>query len=211
MKSLVSAAVVGIVLTTSLVFASTIEQGPPGPDIDLAVVAHVPKDPLVFWAADVGPVSEIFDGLIEMVRRLIPEEEALSFDEGMAELDEKLGFRLRDDLLAHLGPEIAAVIDLPPIDEAAGLIMSGTGDSIGQALDGIGMWVEIDDDGDRVMRSLIQLFLVLEAKTEVVEGITRVWWPPPEGSTIEAAGPPPPSLFLRPVTAFSPSVSRRRG
>jgi hypothetical protein len=195
MKSLVSAAVAGIVLTTSVIFASDIEQGPPEPDIDLAVVAHAPEDPLLFWAADVGPVSEIFDTLVEWLLRFMPEEEKATFDQEMAGLNKKLGFHLRDDLLAHLGPEIAIVIDLPPIDQAAGLIMSGTGAGFGQALDGIGMWVRIDDEA-RVMLSLSRLFTVLEAETEVTDGIMRVWWPPSEEPRDEIAGPPPPSLFV---------------
>ena len=126
MKIRISVVLLCLVLFTPGVLISSNLQPVPKLEESLTSVKHLPKDPLLAWSADVGSFVVIYDALIETVRNFLPAEEQPEFDSDLAEIDQKLGFRLREDLLAHLGPEIAVVIDFPPVDLAAGSIMSGS-------------------------------------------------------------------------------------
>ena len=159
----------------------------------LSGVGYMPKDPLAVWVGDVGMMSEVLQGLITTIEKFLPEEDRAEFAATIAQIDQELGFALSEDLLAHLGPQFACVVDLPPVDAAFTSIMMGAPDSINKAMDGIAIWMQIDNEA-AVATSLAKLFEKAEAQSEGIEGKVRVWWPPPEDSPA-AEGPPPPSLY----------------
>jgi general secretion pathway protein G len=157
---------------------------------ELELTANLPKDPLVAWDVRVGNAGEIWDSTLALVRRFVPSEELPQVDEGIAKIDAELGFSLRDDLLAHLGPEMAGAIDVPPIDMAVGSIMSGVPAGIVSVIDGIGLWVQVGDTSavDTALRSILAK---AEARVSEHDGVVKVSFgpesPPPEA---EGASPP---------------------
>jgi general secretion pathway protein G len=153
---------------------------------------YMPKDPLAVWAADAGSMAVTFDAIVATIQRFLPAEDAAKVTTEIAEMDAKLGFSLRDDFLAHIGPDMGLVIDLPPIDQAAGLIMSGAEDGINQSLDGIALWLEIDDQA-KVSRAVERLVSLTgtEVEIEKTQQHVRVCWSPPAAE----GEPPPPCLY----------------
>jgi len=162
------------------------------PEMDLQALQHIPADPLAFWAADVGLFDQGFDDLLATIHRFAPEEDQGAIGEKLADFDAKLGFSLRNDLLAHLGPEIGVLIDLPPIDETVGMIMSGAQEDMGQALDGILVWLQTDGD-KKIAGRFAGLLTTLGAETEDMEKGVKACWTADEANSTE---PPPPCLFL---------------
>jgi hypothetical protein len=112
-------------------------------------------------------------------------------------LDARLGFSLRDDFLRHLGPGVGVVADPPPIDQAAGLIMSGASDGNSRALGGIALRLEVGDEA-AVRRGLDGTFALAGdgLRVETTEAHTRLCWQPPETAEPAPSEPPPPCLFV---------------
>ena len=180
-------------LVVSMAPPATFAGGPNPPETDLKALNHIPADPLAFWAADFGPFNKNYGGMLETVRRFLPEEERPGMGEKLAEFDAKLGFSLRDDLIAHLGPEAGLLADIGPIDETAGLIMSGTREAMGQALEDIVVWIQTDGD-PKIASRFARFFSVLGADTETTDNLVQACWNFDE--TAASSDPPPPCLFL---------------
>lgn len=184
----------GSFVLISLTVAPVLAMGKDAPtEVDLKVLQHIPAEPLAFWAVDFGPFDEGFDGILEGIRRFVPEEERPGMGEKLAEFDANLGFSLRDDLLAHLGPETGLLIDMRPIDDTAGLIKSGTREAIGEALEDIVVWIQTDGD-TKIVSRLTRFFSVLGADTEATDDLVQACWNLDE--TTASTDPPPPCLFL---------------
>jgi general secretion pathway protein G len=156
----------------------------------------MPKDPLLAWAADTGTMAASFDAIMDLFGRFLPEDDGSKIEQALAELDAKLGFSLRNDLLAHLGPEVGVVIDLPPIDQAAGLILSGEDDGINRALDGVALRMQVDDEA-AVSRAFGRILALAgdELRTETTEAHTRICWTPPASAAPSPGDPAPPCLY----------------
>jgi hypothetical protein len=143
--------------SSALLLAATFAFGQDlQPRRDLKLLEHLPRDPLAVWAADIGSGAEVYDGVLGLVRKVMPEPERAELDQALAEVDSSLGLKLRDDLLAHLGPEMAVAVDLPPIDAAAGAVLSGAPGSMAAVLGKIGIWVQVRDRDkvDQALRAL---------------------------------------------------------
>ena len=76
----------------------------------LQLMSHLPKAPLLAWDSSIGNGGDVYDSILALLRRFVPEEELPQVEEGIAAMDEQLGFSLRDDLLVYLGPEMAGAI-----------------------------------------------------------------------------------------------------
>lgn len=131
------------------------------------LLQRLPKDPLAAWAGTVGNGGELYDSIVALLRRFVPEDAKQEMEQGLASMDEALGFSLRDDFLAYLGPEVAFSVDFPPIDNAVGAVMAGTPEGIAGTIDGLGLWVQITD-ADKVERALRSIFAKTPA--EIIDG-----------------------------------------
>jgi type II secretory pathway pseudopilin PulG len=120
------------------------------------MLERLPKDPLLAFVVDGDNGAAILDAILARVRQFVPDEQAGRIDEGLAKVDEELGFSLRDDLLAHLGPEVAFVLDVPPIDSAFGAVISEAPDSVSTVLGKIGLWIDVSEaeSVDRALRAM---------------------------------------------------------
>lgn len=114
-----------------------------GPQMD--VVSHLPKDPLLVWIVDDDSMAAAFDSMMQTMERFAAEEDQKELAEALDEVNAKLGVHLRDDLLARIGPEIAFVLDLPPIDSLMGLAMNPTPEMIDDAFRGVGIVAQVRD------------------------------------------------------------------
>jgi len=199
-------------LAATLALAALIVGPPPttaatdDPLPGLGIAAHLPADPLIAWAADIGNAAEQYDAVLVTVRRFLPEEETKELDKRLADLDSKLGVSLREDLLAGLGPQAAVAVDLPPIDTAVGLIMAGAEDGPAQVLANVGAWADVRDS-PRVERALRALFRTLGFEISDAEGVVRLHYPLKAPETEGAQGKRQPRLDLyytidREVLAF---------
>jgi general secretion pathway protein G len=190
-RSLVSLLAVSLSLPT-LLLASV-----PSPTAEdpaaITLVSHLPKDPVLAWNAHLGTGDELLDSMLEMAVRFAPDLEQEQIDQGLASIDEKLGMSLRNDLLAHLGPEIAVAIDVPPIDTAVGAVMSGEPDGLHSALNNITIWCTIRDPS-AVDTALRKLLAKANAEVTPIEGAVRVRFQEPE-SAPPPGEPPPPDVF----------------
>ena len=150
------------------------------------------------WDARVGNAGEIFDSIMAMVRRFAPDDEKTELDTKLAELDGTLGLSLRADLLAHLGPEFAFVLDLPPVDQAMGAAMSRNPDAAASTLEGIGVWCSVTEP-QKVDHALRVLLERAEARVTDVSGAVRVSFETVDAADAQGAstGPtsPKPELF----------------
>lgn len=156
---------------------------------ELGLSRHLPRDPLVAWTADVGNGAEVLDGILDLVRKVVPESERGKLEESLQSLEASLGIRLREDLLVHLGPEVALALDLPPVDSAAMGVMAGAPGSVGTALRRVGLWVHVRDRPavDRALRVLADR-AGLEA-SEGPDGIVRLALPREKSVDGAARGP----------------------
>jgi hypothetical protein len=161
---------------------------------ELELMAQLPKDPIIAWDSRIGNGGEIYDSMLALVRRFVPAEELPQVEEGIATMNDELGFSLRDDLLAYLGPEMAGAIDLPPIDMAAGSVMSGAPDGIATVTNGIGLWMQVSDPA-KVDAALRAIFAKAEARMSEIDGIVEVGFGP-EDDAAQAGGPAPPPMSL---------------
>jgi general secretion pathway protein G len=152
---------------------------------------HLPKDPLFVWAAtDLQPV-EMFDGLIDLAGKFLPEEELTEMRTSLASVDEALGMSLRDDLLAKIGPEAAIFFDLPDLDQTAQQVMMGQASAAG-VLGRVG-YVVGTDDGAALERSLVKLAAQAGGEAIATKGLHQIRFAtaPASGDPAQAAAPGP--------------------
>ncbi len=159
------------------------------PAAELALASHLPRDPVLAWVGNVGSGAEVYDGVVGMLRKVVPEGERAELEEGLAELDARLGLSLRDDLLAHLGPELALSVDLPPVDSAVAAVMTQAPGSVATVLGKVGLWVQVRDRArvDTALRTLTSRAGLLATDEG---GVVRLRAPLEEG-----AGEPPFEVF----------------
>lgn len=183
-----------LVLTTLLATLGMADAPPEMPLLD-----RLPKDPLAVWATQTGNGAEALDQLLATIQRFAPDTEDEQISAAMAGLDAELGFSLRDDLLAHLGPGVAFTFDMVPIDYAAGVFMSGAPTSVAQVFANVGLCVGADD-ADAVNAALTALARKAELEIETRDdGIVHAWLPRPEAASDEAttaSGPAVPEFHL---------------
>jgi general secretion pathway protein G len=91
------------------------------------------------------------------MRRFMPESERGSFEEGLLKADQALGVSLRDDILAHVGPELAVSLDLEPVDALAGAFMVEASDAVQRMMGGVGILCQVRDP-EALKRSLSTVF-----------------------------------------------------
>jgi hypothetical protein len=136
-----------------------------------------------------------FNEMLDMVELLAsPGEGGLSADtaeERMKALDEALGISVRDDLLAHVGGEMAVAIDLQGVDPLVSGALSGRLD-VAQALGGSGIAFLVTDES-AVERSLVTMLERAGAQIAEEEGL-RVARFPLRVPTAGAGGMQPPAI-----------------
>ncbi len=138
---------------------------------------RLPRDPIMVSVANTGNLAAILDTWRDLAVRFGGEEfDAAAFDAGIAEFEQKLGCSVRDDLLARIGPEIAFVLDLPPIDSLA----AGAGDptAIPAMLSNLGLVAGVQGAAelDACMR---KLFTLSTGRIVEENGMVRVVYPVP--------------------------------
>jgi type II secretory pathway pseudopilin PulG len=140
MRNRVLVMVCCVVLVSMPVLAQKVEEPQ-----DLKMLQRLPKDPLLACAFELGNGGELFDTIIGKIRELVPDEAEVELDAALAEMREELGLSLRDDLLAHIGPEVAFVLDMPPIDTAFAAVTASGPASVPTVLGDIGLWIDVVD------------------------------------------------------------------
>jgi hypothetical protein len=183
-----------LVLTT-LIATQGVADAPP----EMPLLNRLPKDPLAVWATQTGNGADALDQLLATVQRFAPDTDDEQITKAMADLDAELGFSVRDDLLAHLGPGVAFTFDMTPVDYAAGVFMSGAPTSLAQVFANVGLCVGADD-ADAVNRALTALAHKAELETERRDdGLVHAWLPRPEAASADGAsetGPAAPEIHL---------------
>lgn len=117
------------------------------PAAKLEVLSHLPKDALFVWAGEPGSLAAELDEVLSLIQRFVPADgdESMNLVAMVEKADETLGVSLRNDLLARIGPEMAVVVDLPPIDSLMGLAMSQTPEMIDQSFANVGIVFQVRD------------------------------------------------------------------
>lgn len=194
-RGVVVAGLAAVVVVLAVVSPVPAAEAPGG---EIVLLSYIPKDPVLVWDARVGNGGALFDAVVATVRRFAPPEERAKVDEQLAKMDEELGISLRSDLLAYLGPEVAFVFDMPPIDQAVGVAMSGDAKATASILEGVGLWCWVSD-AKKVDRALRVLFAKGEARLRALDGgVVEVTFEEEKGAGDDRpgeAGPPPPPLF----------------
>ncbi len=142
------------------------------------LMQHLPRDPVVAWMLTVGNLNEQLDELLGIVGRLSEEFDAAKIQAELAKFDDELGCSLREDLFARIGPRVALTIDIPPIDEAAGL-MGNPAVGIPKILGGIGI-VSNAREVEPLDACMRNLFAMAKGKLTDEEGLVRVGFELPQ-------------------------------
>jgi general secretion pathway protein G len=155
MKRSVFALLVGFVAFGFCLPAMAQKATTESPDI----IGRLAKDPLIAWSANSQDLAATWDEIIGTIRRFLPEADRAGFDEGLAEMDQKLGLSLRDDLLALIGPDIGGTLDLPPVDSVVGMFMVDPAEGTQGAVGGIGIVTRVRNRErlNRTLHHLIEL------------------------------------------------------
>lgn len=138
--------------------AAVAQEGEPPPREGLQLLRHLPHDPVLVWVLTLDDPAKSFDEMLGWIGRFVDEGEPEPITEKLEEADAKLGFSLRNDLLANLGPELAVAVDLPPIDQIAGAF-SSPAQGMELLLGKVGIVVTVRDPKaiDGCLRRLIEL------------------------------------------------------
>lgn len=160
------------------------------PPEGLRLMPHLPQDPVLAWVMTIKDTAESFDEMMGLIGRFADEGESAEISGTLAEADAKLGFSLRDDLLANLGPEFAVTIDLPPIDQIAGSFAAPE-QGIATLLGRLGILLTVRDREtiDGCLRKLVEL---AGGRVSEADDLFRVDLGPeePEGATESLPLPP---------------------
>ena len=151
----------------------------------LDLVDHVSKDPMLVVVARNESLLEPFQGILDTVSKLDPEFQAESVEQSFSKLEAELGFPLRAELLAQLGPEFGFVLTIPPVDTIMARIEEFPA-SLPDLMDGTGFMAGVRD-AELVDRSLRKL-LVFDEEAEIIDGddgLVRVRYttPAPDGQS----------------------------
>ncbi len=128
----------------------TAEKTPPAqPASTGTLLDRLPRDPLVAAVVSLKDPGASYDAL-HSLRRLVAAvggDDLPAFDRERTDEDDSLGVRLREDLLAALGDEVALSIDVPPLDRLASLAIQNSDDVVTAALGRIGLIARTPDAG----------------------------------------------------------------
>ncbi len=147
------------------------------------LIRHLPRDPVVAYMLTVGNLDEQLDELLGIVGNFSEEFDSATVQAKMDELDGELGCSLRKDLLARIGPRVAITIDIPPIDEAAGL-MANPAEGIPRLLGGIGVLANAGEI-ESLNGCMRNLFVMAGGKLSDEEGLVRVSFELPQQGASE--------------------------
>jgi hypothetical protein len=175
------------------------EQRAAGPVEGLQLLERLPSDPVAAWVVGMDDPVAGFNEMLDMVELLAsPAEGGLSaatVEERMRALDEALGISVRDDLLAHVGSEMAVAIDLQGIDPLVSGALSGRLD-VAQALGGSGLAFLVTDES-AVEQALIAMLERGGAETTEEDGLRVARFPLPlAGAGAGAGGAEPPAVSM---------------
>lgn len=138
----------------------------------LLLPERLPADPVLVYDLHVGNLLDGIRSITSMFGSLDPSLEDGAFDRAMEEAEQELGFSLRDELLAQIGPEIAIVVDLAPIDRIAGA-MSNPSAGIAMALGRSGILMRVEDE-KRVRAAVKRWFESDGARVTEIGDILRI-------------------------------------
>ncbi len=150
-----------------LVLATPVIAAPDQNPTRLELVNHIGQDPMIVVVTRAEDLLEPIQKILDTVAKLDAEFEPEAVERGFAELETKLGFPLRDELLSQLGPEFGFVLNLPPMDSIMAAAQ-GLPASIPSIMEGTGFLAGVRD-ADMVDRSLKKL-LVFGEEAEIIEG-----------------------------------------
>jgi general secretion pathway protein G len=174
LKTVVSVLVLVVMMPGSWAWANKTEE-----EVTPRLASHMPRDPLLVSVVNFGNLDDAFDGILGFLGRFGADVDLAEIDAKLAELDGQLGCSLRKDLLAGAGPEVAVVLDLPPIDS----LMSAPDQAVASGLAGVGILVEVNrsDAFDACLQKLLEL---AEFTTIEEDDLVRL------GMAVDEADPP---------------------
>jgi hypothetical protein len=153
---------------------------PAVPQLQLDLAAHIQKDPIAAGIIRIEDLAGLWDQALAAMKRFIPEDQIAAVDQGLQSWDEQLGISLRNDLLAHLGPEMGISLDLPPIDMIAGLVMAESPQGLTMALSRIGIICQVRER-EKLNRVLWGLFKKAGATIDQEGTLVRLSFHPDAG------------------------------
>jgi general secretion pathway protein G len=167
-------------------YASAQESPPTDvPAASLELTNHLSRDPVAAWVLRVGSLASVWDRLLETIRQFMPESELGPFEDGIRNADQVLGVSLRDDILAHVGPEVAVALDLEPIDTIALAVMMEAPDAPQRMLGGAGILCRVRGR-EALNRSLWTVFNRDGIRVEQDEALIRVTFDPDSEMPVSA-------------------------
>lgn len=140
---------------------------------ELELRSRLPKDPVLAIVISSKDLAGSLDELLETAGRLSSEGSSDDFRRGLSEWESRMGFTVRDDLLAQVGPEFALVIDLPTPEEVMNAIGNPTPENWSRLFHGIGKLAQVRD-AERLDDTLRKLFTEWKAEIGKAEELTRV-------------------------------------
>ena len=139
----------------------------------LELRSRLPKDPVLAIVVSSKDLPAGFDEMFETAARLSGDDSADDLRKGLSEWESRMGFSVRDDLLAQIGPEFALVIDLPTAEELMNAVGNPTTENWGRLLQGIGKLAMVRD-AERLDGTLRKIFTAWDAEIDEAEELTRV-------------------------------------
>lgn len=176
-----------VVVCSVALFASPALAQQPAPKLE--VLSHLPQDPLFVAAAEQDSLAQGLDELLGLLQRFMPaneEEGGMDVAGFISQADEMLGVSLRDDLLARIGPEIAMVVDLPPLDSLMGLAVNQSPQMIDQSFSNFGLVFQVRDQA-AFEESLRTALSNLEFEATETDGVWKLAMPRASEETPEIA------------------------
>jgi general secretion pathway protein G len=143
------------------------------PSKELELLSHLPKDPVLVWVMSVEDLAATLDKFVEMILRFTPDDATFNVDEAIHAWEANVGFSVREDLLAQIGPEMAVVIDVPPPDQVMAALAAEDSGALLDLLGGIGKVIQVRDT-ERLDDSLAKFFAWMEAEITEEDGLKRV-------------------------------------
>lgn len=156
-----------MVITSSATTAAKAQQS------GLELRSHLPNDPVLVMVISSKDLPAGFDEMLETAARLSGDGSADDLRKGLSEWESRMGFSVRDDLLAQVGPEFALVIDLPTAEELMNAVGNPTTENWGRLFQGIGKLAMVRD-AERLDGTLRKIFTAWDAEIDEAEELTRV-------------------------------------
>lgn len=152
------------------------EDAPAADVRGLSLLGHLPRDPVAAWVVRMDDPASGFHDLLDLVTLLSGAGAdglaGASAEERERIVEQALGISLREDLLSHVGSELAITLDLQEIDPLVAGTLAGRADLAG-ALGRSGVVFLVDDEA-AVERALTGAFEHLGADVSAQEAGLRV-------------------------------------